>query len=569
MSTLKSIEFSKFNNLPIIDSINILKYDVDSIRPLSKEMEDRIMQKFRLDWNYNSNAIEGNSLDYGETAAFLMHGITAKGKPLKDYLDIRGHNDAIEYLSDLMKNILEFGEKDIRSLHKMLLIEGYDNPYKGTDGVVLKRRIHIGEYKLLPNHVQTVTGEIHYYATPEDTPILMHELVEWLRNSLSDGILHPLVIASVFHHQFTSIHPFDDGNGRMSRLLTNLILMHFQYPPIVIKAEYKNDYYLTLSQADAGDFEPFIDFIGKSLVGSLELYIKGSKGEKIEDPTDLRKKILLFKKEIDGSSNKVEVKKSTESLVDIYDHSISALLNETVIVMSDFNDLFFNNSLNEIEFDGALAKWDYNKIISSNQFKDKFIESGTEKKIIIFNYKLNDFKMDQIIFSLDVNLIFKLSELTYEIYYSILDPSVLENADLRYTSQLTYRNNNIKRYYHQVISHEDNKVFANDIGESVLKVVQERHANKYDNLEDRLGAITEIWWRRVSDEPSFDEDLIEKLVSLSQISNKNNFIIIKIKASLYDLIDSDIENEIELDIFKEIIKIFNFKIEPLVSIVPV
>ena len=94
------IEASKSN---IVLEINSLKEKIENLRPLSQEVEGRVMQKLRLDWNYNSNAIEGNKLSYGETVAFLMTGITAKGKPLKDHLDIRGHNEAINFLLSLVK----------------------------------------------------------------------------------------------------------------------------------------------------------------------------------------------------------------------------------------------------------------------------------------------------------------------------------------------------------------------------------------------------------------------------------------------------------------------------------
>ena len=70
----------------LLDKVDRLKAELDALRPLSPEQEGRVMQKFRLDWNYHSNAIEGNSLTYGETIAFLMEGLTAKGKPFKDHL---------------------------------------------------------------------------------------------------------------------------------------------------------------------------------------------------------------------------------------------------------------------------------------------------------------------------------------------------------------------------------------------------------------------------------------------------------------------------------------------------
>src|SRR5262249_11771745 len=113
---------------------------------------------------------------YGETVAFLMHGITAKGKPFKDYLDIRGHNEAIDYLLDLVKNKRDFTEVDIRNLHRIILVEPYEIDTISPSGLPSKKTIKLGEYKSLANHVKTATGEIHYYASPEETPAKMQEL---------------------------------------------------------------------------------------------------------------------------------------------------------------------------------------------------------------------------------------------------------------------------------------------------------------------------------------------------------------------------------------------------------
>src|SRR4051812_42357156 len=104
-------------------NINHLKSEIDALRPLAKDTEGRIQQKFRLDWNYHSNNIEGNSLTFGETKTFLLHGITAAGKPLKDHLDIKGHNDALLMLEDVIKDELALNEKFIRELHEIILHE--------------------------------------------------------------------------------------------------------------------------------------------------------------------------------------------------------------------------------------------------------------------------------------------------------------------------------------------------------------------------------------------------------------------------------------------------------------
>lgn len=116
-------EFSKAN---IIGQVDDLRKQIDEMRPLAADLEGKVMQKLRLDWNYHSNAIEGNRLSYGETIAFLMEGITAKGKSLKDHLDIRGHNEAISFLLSIVKDTRPMTESDIRALHKMILVEEYD-----------------------------------------------------------------------------------------------------------------------------------------------------------------------------------------------------------------------------------------------------------------------------------------------------------------------------------------------------------------------------------------------------------------------------------------------------------
>ena len=216
---------TELNKLPILQEIEDLRQEINQLRPLPQETEQRILQKLRLEWNYHSNAIEGNTLTYGETVAFLMHGLTAKGKPLKDHLDIRGHNEAINFLLGLVKDERPLTEADIRNLHKMVLVEPYTIKTETPSGLPSEKTTRLGEYKQDPNHVKTKTGEIHYYATPEETPAKMGDLMQWYQQARQENQLHPIVIASLFHHEFVAIHPFDDGNGRMGRLLMNLILM--------------------------------------------------------------------------------------------------------------------------------------------------------------------------------------------------------------------------------------------------------------------------------------------------------------------------------------------------------
>src|ERR1700744_1311739 len=138
---------TEFSKTGIIQEVDALKKQVDELRPLPEDVEGRVMQKLRLEWNYNSNAIEGNKLNYGETTALLMHGITAKGKPLKDHLDIQGHNDAINFLQSIIKEDRQFTETDIRQLHEITLVETYTVKAQTDDGKSTTKQIKLGVYK--------------------------------------------------------------------------------------------------------------------------------------------------------------------------------------------------------------------------------------------------------------------------------------------------------------------------------------------------------------------------------------------------------------------------------------
>jgi Fic family protein len=286
----------------ILQRVDELKTEIDALRPIDREQELRILQKFRLDWNYHSNALEGNTLTYGETRAFLLHGVTAQGKPFRDYLDMKGHQAALEQLEEIVRQQQPLTEADIRELHKILLIESYDMPAVTFDGRPTTRRVAIGQYKTISNSVRTSTGAIHFYASPEETPARMGDLMAWYRQAVDADALHPLLIAATFHFRFVEIHPFDDGNGRMARLLMNLILMQAGYVPVIINTSTKGEYLLALETADAGDLEPFVTLIGSNLVQSLELFLRGARGEAIDELADFERKLTALQAKLNKTN---------------------------------------------------------------------------------------------------------------------------------------------------------------------------------------------------------------------------------------------------------------------------
>ncbi|MCB0196699.1 MAG: Fic family protein [Anaerolineae bacterium] len=331
------------NLIDVINKADQLKAEIDALRPISSEQEMRIIQKFRLDWNYHSNAIEGNTLSLGETRAFLLHGVTAKGKPFRDYLDIKGHNEAITYLEDFVNGQQPLTEAHLREIHTILMVEPYEVKAITPDGLQTRRKIIPGQYKTMPNHVRTSTGAFHYYATPEETPAKMGDLMQWYRRSQEKGDLHPLILAGTFHYRFVSIHPFDDGNGRMARLLMNLILMQAGYVPVIIRIATREEYLLALEEADVGELEEFITLIGEELIQSLDLYVRGARGESIEELDDIDKKIALLQRRLEIEQFSHGVEKNPKAQERLFNEVFRPLLAKVFARFSKF-EKFFNQS---------------------------------------------------------------------------------------------------------------------------------------------------------------------------------------------------------------------------------
>jgi len=408
-----AIELSK---LPFIETINELKNEIDSYRPFPKDVEDRIFQTLRLRWSYESNAIEGNKYTYGETVTLIMEGLTAFGKTTKDADDLLGHNEALKYMLSLIKDERDFTETDIRDLHKIILVKPYKTKAKTLDGQPTSKTVSIGEYKKLPNHVETsLTGEIHYYATPEETPAMMTELMDWYNINKENNEVHPLVLASLFHHKFVAIHPFDDGNGRLGRILMNLILMRKGFPPIIVKNDDKLNYYNVLNLANRNLYKSLVEYMSDLLQHSLTLYLKGIKGESIEEESDIDKEIALFKKgiKLDQIINielNDEIKRSTilNNLIPLHNY----LYQKLALLL---NDLFLENNLTI-------------KFIKLNSIDNVFVNSLEEltnrieelDSYVLLGYFWKNYKIKDADYRINISIHIEIDfdDAEYKVYYS-------------------------------------------------------------------------------------------------------------------------------------------------------
>jgi Fic family protein len=277
------------------ERISLLKSEWDRVQPLSSEIEGHLWRKLRLDWNYHSNHIEGNTLTYGETALLLISGKTTGQHDIREFEEMKAHDVAIQHVRELAADVSrQLTETDVRNLNKILLKEPFWKEAITPSGAASRKQIIPGDYKTTPNNVRTATGEIFEFTTPEETPRKMSELVSWFRDQLESEGVDLIRLLAAFHHRFSVIHPFDDGNGRTMRLLVNYALMRKDWMPIVIRTEDKKTYLSALSAADAGNLEPFSEFLELQVVRSLELGIKAARGEELEEPEDWRKEMELF-----------------------------------------------------------------------------------------------------------------------------------------------------------------------------------------------------------------------------------------------------------------------------------
>jgi len=231
-----------------------LKAKLDAHRPLDAGLVARLRENLVLDWTYNSNAIEGNTLTLQETRV-VLEGVTIGGKNIREHLEAINHRDAIVYVESWVQKEEPFTEHAIRNLHHLVL-KGIDEANAGRYRTV---NVKIGGAKHVPPECLNV-------------PSLMAEFVEW-HNALA-MTMHAIERAARVHVDFVGIHPFVDGNGRTSRLLMNLELMKAGFPPVVIPVERRLEYYQTLDCAHTThDYQPFIRFVCECVKASFEPYL--------------------------------------------------------------------------------------------------------------------------------------------------------------------------------------------------------------------------------------------------------------------------------------------------------
>lgn len=230
------------------------KQHLQSSRPLPAIALNKIKESLSIEWTYNSNSIEGNTMSLRETQMVLQEGITVKGKSLREHFETHNHDKAIDYLYSIINEAYTLRSIDILSLHGLVL-RSIEEDFAG--------RIRNGGVR--------ITGANFTPPNANKVPDLLDELIDFINTNPLN--LNAIELATIFHHKLVWIHPFFDGNGRTVRLSMNLLLMRCGFPPAIILKNDRKKYYEALNQANNGNYQKLTLLMCQSLERTLNIYI--------------------------------------------------------------------------------------------------------------------------------------------------------------------------------------------------------------------------------------------------------------------------------------------------------
>ena len=230
------------------------KDTLDLQRPLPTAIVSKLYEDLRIRLTYHSNAIEGNTLDLGETQLVVAHGITIGGHTVEEHLEAINHAAAYQIMLDLASGNAPLDETAVCTLHAAVGTSLIENPGMYRQGAVY------------------ISGSEHRPPPTREVPGLVHNLFLWIKD---DGQAYPPIIrAALTHEMLLAIHPFMDGNGRTARLILNLQLMRDGYPAALLLANWRPRYIQALERAHFGEYGPLATVIGRAVEAGLDMFLE-------------------------------------------------------------------------------------------------------------------------------------------------------------------------------------------------------------------------------------------------------------------------------------------------------
>ena len=235
------------------------KQDLQNSRPLPTIALNKIKESLSIEWTYNSNSIEGNTLTLRETQMVLQEGITIKGISLREHFEAHNHDKAIDYLFSIINDNYVLRSIDILSLHGLVL-RSIEDDFAGR---LRNGGVRISGANFIPPNANKVSD-------------LLDELIDFINTNPLN--LNDIELATIFHHKLVWIHPFFDGNGRTVRLSMNLLLMRSGFPPAIILKNDRKKYYEALNQANNGNYQKLTLLMCQALERTLNIYLNAMPG---------------------------------------------------------------------------------------------------------------------------------------------------------------------------------------------------------------------------------------------------------------------------------------------------
>ena len=242
----------------MLKEADVLKEQLLALRPLPEEALKKIQDALDIEYTYESNRIEGNTLTLQETALIVNEGVTISGKSMREHLEAINHTEAISYIKDIAKQDIEISERTIKEIHALIL--------HGID------RENAGRYRTVP---VMISGSTHMPPQPYLIEKQMEDFILRFKQMEAEKV-HPVLIAAYLHDELVRIHPFIDGNGRTSRLLMNLYLLRHGYVIITLKGsnDAKVNYYKALEKSHTEQLpEDFQKLVIEAEIMALQKYL--------------------------------------------------------------------------------------------------------------------------------------------------------------------------------------------------------------------------------------------------------------------------------------------------------
>lgn len=393
----------------ILNEIEQIKKQVTDLGSLNTDQKKKISYKFRLEWNYNSNSMEGNTLTIDDTKEVMVGNISVQNKPLKDIIEMQGHDKVVEDILRIGKAELRLSEKRIKEIHTSIMYE---------ENEIDKDKI--GKWKTGANYILNYKKERYDFVAPDEVPEKIHDLLNRTNADLDaffqnkKKALHPITIALQFHLDYLAIHPFYDGNGRTARILTNLILVACGYNPFWIDEKDRKIYYSLISdiQGYAADKEPFFEHCAQLIKRSEQIVLDVAEGKEIAEESDLDKEIALLAKKWKGKN----VSKSPKLIYDIFNFTHTNLIAPCETVLRKFDALFQEKKIVK-KVNGSDKKRTVFDTMKSPSFgvidtsKTIYGFDIYENDIYSINYQYNQYGLSNAKY--DANLLFEI-ELQFE-----------------------------------------------------------------------------------------------------------------------------------------------------------